>query len=174
MSVRKSAGSKKKKDAPADEAGYRAQLEQAKQASTLQLLFKTARLLDEQALERAAQIEGAPRLRRSHMSLFPYIAFEGTRITDLADRLGISKQAASQLVDDLEGFGVVERVADPDDARARRVVFTKRGRAGMLEGLAILKALEHELVVAVGKQQMTQLHTALVAILALFPAPPVR
>lgn len=151
--------------ADADQAAFRARLAQEKHGSTLQLLFKAARLLDEQAVERIARQQGAPSLRRSHMSLLPHIALEGTRITDLAERLGVSKQAASQLVDDLEGFGVVERIADPDDARARRVVFTKRGRAGFFEGLAVLKTIEEELASAIGAQPMAQLRGALLAIL---------
>ena len=149
----------------AHEAAFRARLEHEKSGSTLQLLFKAARLLDERALERVARQQGGPRLRRSHMSLFPHIDLDGTRITELAERLGVSKQAASQLVDELEGFGVVERVADPDDARARRVVFTKRGRAGFFEGLALLKAMELELASAIGTPRMAQLRGALLAIL---------
>jgi DNA-binding MarR family transcriptional regulator len=52
----------------------------------------------------------------------------------------VTKQAVSQLVDDLEAMEVLERVVDPDDARARRVRFTSRGRAGLLDGLAVLGA----------------------------------
>lgn len=137
------------------------ELERTKRESTVQVLFKVARLLDELALERAAAKPGAPRLRRSHTSLLPHIALEGTRITDLAERLGISKQAVSQLVDDLEAFGVVARVNDPEDARARRVVFTDRGKKGLLEGLAVLKGLEAELVNEVGSQRMKNLREAL-------------
>lgn len=153
------------RDKDHEEQAFRSRLEAAKQASTLQLLFKAARLLDELALERIAAQPGRPRLRRSHMSLFPHIALEGTRITELAERLGVTKQAASQLVDDLEAFGVVARVADPDDARARRVVFTKQGREGFFEGLAVLQALEQELASAIGDKNMQQLRRALVAIL---------
>src|ERR1700730_13286920 len=110
---------------------YRGRLDHAKTASTLQLLFKAARLIDEEALQRVAETPGRPRLRRSHTSLFPHIDLEGTRVTDLAERLGVTKQAVSQLVDDLEAMAVLERVIDPDDARARRVRFTSRGRAGL-------------------------------------------
>jgi len=152
------------KDEPADEAAFRARLEAAKRESTLQLLFKAARLLDEEALERLAAKPGRPRLRRSHMSLFPHIALEGTRITDLAEKLGITKQAVSQLVDDLEAAGVVERKPDPDDARARRVAFTELGREGLFEGLAVLRALEQELSTVIGDESMEDLRRALVGI----------
>ncbi|HVU02887.1 MAG TPA: MarR family transcriptional regulator [Polyangiaceae bacterium] len=145
---------------------FEARLEAAKHESTLQLLFKAARLLDETALERVAAKPGRPRLRRSHMSLFPHVDLGGTRITDLAERLGVTKQAVSQLVDDLVGFGVLAREKDPEDARAVRVVFTEKGREGIFEGLAVLRTLEGELASAIGERQMADLRRALVAILA--------
>jgi DNA-binding MarR family transcriptional regulator len=154
-----------------DAASFRARLEAAKGESTLQLLFKAARLLDERALERAAQRKGRPRLRRSHTSLLPHIDLEGTRITDLAERLGVTKQAASQLVDDLEAVGVLAREPDPDDARARRVVFTRLGREGLLEGLALLRDMERELARSIGDESMAGLRRALVAILATVQPP---
>src|SRR5215831_19076658 len=85
-------------------------LEAAKQASTLQLLFRAARLVDEEAVRRVSAIEGAPRLRRSHTALLPHIDLSGTRVSELAQRLGVSKQAVSELIDDLEAAGVVERL----------------------------------------------------------------
>jgi DNA-binding MarR family transcriptional regulator len=136
----------------------------AKRETTLQVLFKVARLLDDEALARVAQKQGAIRLRRAHTSLLPHLDLEGTRITDLAERLGVTKQAVSQLVDDLEQLGVLARVADPEDARARRVVFTQRGREGLLEGLLVLRALEDELAQAVGTKHMRALREALLAV----------
>lgn len=151
---------------PAREADYEKKLEAEKQASTLQLLFKAARLLDEEALARIAQKPGRVRLRRSHTSLFPHIDLEGTRVTELAERLGVTKQAASQLVDDLEQLGVLARVPDPGDARARRVIFTQLGREGLLEGLNVLRQMERELARKVGDKKMAGLRAALLAILA--------
>lgn len=145
------------------EAAFRAQLDEAKRASTVQVLFKVARLLDELALTRVGEQRGYA-LRRSHTLLLPHIALEGTRMSDLAERLGVSKQAITQLVDELEGLGVVERTPDPDDARARRVVFTARGREALLEGLVTLRDLEDELARAIGKALMAALREALLAI----------
>ena len=140
---------------PDADGRYRQRLEAAKQASTLQLLFKASRLLDEEGVRRVARERGAPELRRSHTALLPHIDLEGTRISDLADRLGVTKQAVSQLVDELEALGVVARHPDPGDARARRVAFTPRGRAGLLEGLATLRTLEAELAEGVGEGTMS-------------------
>ena len=158
--------SKTPRDDPYEQAdGYRIQLETEKHQSTLQLLFKAARLVDERALALVAAQRGAPKLRRSHTSLLPHIELEGTRITDLAERMGISKQAVSQLVDDLEGYGVLERVADPDDGRAKRVVFTALGRQGLLEGLATLRGMEADLEQQIGASRMRGLRLGLLALL---------
>ena len=54
---------------------------------------------------------------------------EGARLTTLARSARITKQSMSALVDHLEGAGYLERLADPDDARATRVRLTSRGRA---------------------------------------------
>ena len=158
--------------APVSGAGrdYAARLEQAKRQSTFQVLFKVARLLDETAVARFAAKQQRPELRRSHTSLLPHIALEGTRITELSQRLGITKQAVSQLVDDLEQLGVLARVPDPDDLRARRVVFTERGRQGLLEGLQVLQELEAEAARDIGKQRMAGLREALLALLAKLEA----
>ncbi len=145
---------------------FRAGLESARRESTAQLLMKCARLVNERALARVK--EKAPRGRVSprpaHTALFPHIALEGSRVSEIAKRAGISKQAVSQLVDDLEAMGLVERKSDPSDARARRVVWTARGRRGLLDGLATLGALEAELESAVGAAQWQGLSAGLLAL----------
>lgn len=53
----------------------------------------------------------------------------GLRGADIAALLGVSKQAASKLVDAMHGAGYVTREPDPGDERAKLVVLTERGRA---------------------------------------------
>ncbi len=50
-------------------------------------------------------------------------------MVDLAGFLGISKQAASQLVTQLSDRGYVERIQDLRDGRARLLRLTERGTA---------------------------------------------
>lgn len=145
---------------------YRDRLDAKKEASTLQLLFKAARLLDEEALRRVALRKNAPRLRRSHTALLPHIDLGGTRVSELAERLGISKQAVSELIDELEDAGVLRRTADPTDARARLVSFTPKGLDGLLEGLAVLRELEAEIARSIGDSTMRGLRVALERILS--------
>ena len=151
---------------PNDDPEYRRLLAEAKEGSTLELLFRAARILEERARARATSGKGRPPLRRVHTALFPFIALEGSRLTDLAAHLGVTKQAVGEWVDELEQIGVLERKPDPEDGRAKRVHFTARGRAGLLEGLASLRAYEHELAQTIGERRMTELRAALAALLA--------
>ncbi|WP_405580012.1 MarR family winged helix-turn-helix transcriptional regulator [Streptomyces sp. NBC_01092] len=68
-------------------------------------------------------------LRPAHGFAFARLAPDGATATDLAVHLGVTKQAASQLVDEIVRKGYAERRPHPDDARARLVVLTERGWA---------------------------------------------
>ncbi len=140
-------------------------LEREKARSTLQLLFKAARLLNERALATVRTRTKRP-VRVAHTTLLPHVDLEGTRLTDLAARLGVTKQAAGQLVDELVEMGMLERVPDPADARAKLVRFSKQGRAGLFEGLVVLKELERDVANVIGEGKMKTLHEALTAIVA--------
>lgn len=143
-----------------DEKGF----EELKRQSVAQLLFKCARLVNEQAISRVNAEPGAPPLRTAHTTLLPHLTSEGVRGADLAKKLGVTKQAVSQLVTELEEWGVVEQIADPNDGRAKLVRFTAKGERGLLQGLSVLRALEQELADKIGKRRMQELHTALLAL----------
>ena len=151
--------------APDDDDAYRARLEAAKRASLGHLLFRSARLLDEQALARVRAQSGFATLRPAHTKLLPHLDLAGTRLTDLAARLGVSKQAAGQLVEDLERMGVLERVAHPEDGRARMVRFSARGRRGLLHGLGVLRDIEGELAAELGAREVATLRKLLARLL---------
>ncbi|MFF5965714.1 MarR family winged helix-turn-helix transcriptional regulator [Streptomyces collinus] len=68
-------------------------------------------------------------VRPAHGFAFARLAPDGATVTDLAVHLGVTKQAASQLVDELVRKGYAERRPHPGDARARLVVLTERGWA---------------------------------------------
>ncbi|MFE4050952.1 MarR family winged helix-turn-helix transcriptional regulator [Streptomyces sp. YIM B13518] len=68
-------------------------------------------------------------MRPAHGFAFARLAPDGATVTDLAAHLGVTKQAASQLVDELVRKGYAERRPHPVDARARLVVLTEAGWA---------------------------------------------
>lgn len=148
-----------------DDHAFRTRLEGAKAASTVQLLFKAARLLNERAIAEARRRTNKP-LRTAHTNLLPHLDLDGTRLTDLAARLEVSKQAAGQLIDELVEMGFVERAPDPTDARAKLVKLSAAGRAGIFQGLAVLKEIEADLRKEVGGDAMRTIHEALAVIVA--------
>ena len=66
-------------------------------------------------------------IRPAHGFAFARLAPGGATATDLAAHLGVTKQAAGQLVDEIVRKGYAERRPHPEDARARLVVLTERG-----------------------------------------------
>ena len=72
----------------------------------------------------------------------------------LAERLGVTQQAASKSVADLERRGYVERTPDPDDARARLVGLTERGRAVIAAAREQRAALGRELEERLGERRV--------------------
>lgn len=146
------------------------ELEGAKAASWAQLLFKCARLMNERAL-RLVQVRTKQHVRPSHTALFPHIDLQGTRPSVLAFRLGISKQAVGQLVEELEIMGLLERVPDPDDGRACLVRFSSRGKKGLFMGLAMLGELEAQLVNEVGAKDVAHMHRTLLRLLTELEKP---
>ena len=76
--------------------------------------------------------EGFADVRVTHSTVLRRITLEGVRITDLAERAGMTKQSMAYLVDDLAALGYVDVAPDPTDGRAKLVVPTKKG-ASLLE-----------------------------------------
>lgn len=69
-----------------------------------------------------------PSKRRTHSHHTP-LSLEGSRLIDLDQSAGMTKQAMGDLVTQCEAWGLVQRAPDPSDARARRIVFTDTGLA---------------------------------------------
>jgi DNA-binding MarR family transcriptional regulator len=132
--------------------------------STFERLMRAARLVNEAAVARVQAAGG--RVRVAHTALFPHITAEGVRLTRIAEMLGVTKQAVGPLVDDLEREGVIERIDDPDDARAKLIRWTNKGRRALLHGLGVLAELERELTREVGSKRMAELGDTLERLIA--------
>jgi DNA-binding MarR family transcriptional regulator len=70
---------------------------------------------------------GLTMIRPAHLTVFRYLDTDGTRLVDLATRANMTKQGMQDLVDKLERLGIVERLPDPGDRRAKFVVLTTEG-----------------------------------------------
>src|SRR5690242_3775956 len=71
-----------------------------------------------------AGIEG---MRTPYGFVIRALAAESLTLTELAERLGVTKQAAIKVVDEMDRAGFVERTADPKDRRAKRLQLTRLG-----------------------------------------------
>ena len=76
-----------------------------------------------------ANLAARAQVGAAHVHITRHLALQGSRLTELAERAGMSKQAMGDLVDQCEAWGLVTREPDPHDARARVVRFTASGLA---------------------------------------------
>jgi DNA-binding MarR family transcriptional regulator len=86
---------------------------------------------------------------------------EGMRLTELAQYAGITKQSMSELVERMVNAGYVERIADPDDGRARRLRLTRLGRKVGPIGRAAVREVEDEWAARIGRKRVEALREAL-------------
>ena len=99
----------------------------------------------------------------AHIHITRHLAVGGSRLTDLAQRAGMSKQAMGDLVDQCEAWGLVIREADPHDKRARRVVFTASGLLWLEAFQRAVAQAEEEFRQAVGNDVATDVALGLEA-----------
>ncbi|MFD9304665.1 MarR family winged helix-turn-helix transcriptional regulator [Streptomyces sp. NPDC060048] len=93
-------------------------------------------------LEEAGHDDG---LRPLHGMAFQALGARGATATELAERLGVTKQAAGQIVDDLERRGYVRREPHPEGGRRKLVVLTGAAHGHLRAAGRILHELEAEL-----------------------------
>jgi DNA-binding MarR family transcriptional regulator len=90
------------------------------------LLLEAFRSLDDEVIA-ALRDRGIPDLRPSQALALLLVDRTGTRLSVLAQRADVSKQAMMQLVDELAEIGCLRRTPDPADARAKIVRLTAKG-----------------------------------------------
>ncbi len=94
-------------------------------------------------------------LTAAHVHITRHLALGGSRLTELAALAGISKQGMGKLVDQCAAWGLVQRQHDPQDQRARRVVFTASGLAWLAAFEQAVSQAEAELRAELGAQVAT-------------------
>ena len=91
----------------------------------------------------------------AHVHITRHLSLAGDRLTDLAERAGMTKQAMANLVDQCAAWGLVTREPDPLDARARIVRFTPTGLAWLAAFRAAVAQAEAEFRAEVGEDVAT-------------------
>jgi DNA-binding MarR family transcriptional regulator len=93
-------------------------------------------------------------LRPGHGCVFGTISPEGERLTVLAERANLTKQAVGEVVSELEQAGYVERAPDPSDGRAKIIRLTKRGEAAWKLGWSLLEEIRERWEERYGKERV--------------------
>jgi DNA-binding MarR family transcriptional regulator len=127
------------------------------------LLFIPYRALEMRVFD-ALAAAGFDDFTPAQARIFQRIGPDGTRLTELAEQAGVTKQTAGFLVDQLERGGYVRRAPDPTDARARLVQIADRGRATIPVANRVIAEIEAEWTAHLGVTRTVQLRQALTAL----------
>ncbi len=99
---------------------------------------------------------GAP-----HLNVLLYPGPQGARPSELAARRGMTKQAVNYLLGELERLGYLERGADPDDRRSKRIVLTPRGEQAAHTIRDAVREIERDWKKQLGPERFAQLRSLL-------------
>jgi len=112
-------------------------------------------LIDDLHAELARQ--GHPGVRPVHGFALQAIGMDGTTAADLGRALGVSKQAAAKTVETLAQLGYVRRATDPNDARRKMILLTKRGTDCLVRSARIFDELRAGWARQLGEKRLSAL-----------------
>jgi DNA-binding MarR family transcriptional regulator len=91
----------------------------------------------------------------AHVHITRHLSLQGSRLTELAQAAGMTKQAMGNLVNQCEAWGLIKRESDARDARARQVFFTEDGLAWLAAFQMAVAQAEKEFKESVGLEIAT-------------------
>jgi DNA-binding MarR family transcriptional regulator len=128
------------------------------------LLVSAARVVADR-LGAAVEQAGVDDMRAPFGFVLRALAARDRTLTELAALLGVTKQAAIKVVDEMEARGYVERRADPRDRRTKRLGLTRKAERVRRAALRASRLMERELGEDVGAADVAALRRALLRIL---------
>ena len=91
-----------------------------------------------------------PKLKKLHLDLISYIDPDGTTITEIARRKGVTKQSISKTVQELLDMGFLESRVNPEDSRSKLISFNLNADSAMLRGFAALAEIDNAIAEKIG------------------------
>lgn len=119
------------------------------------LLLRAFRAVNASVVELLANL-GHDGVRPAHSTVFMNLDLTGTRLATLAQRAGVSRQAMSQLVHDLQQSGYLTVEPDPDDGRASLVRLTAQGEAFCRQAAEAVREFERQWRDLLGRNDLGQ------------------
>jgi len=129
--------------------------------------FEVGRLLLRAAREFSREIchelseRDHPELKPGHALLVANLEKEGVRVSTLAERAEISKQAMGQLIREMEALGYVTRAVDKADKRAVLILPTERGQQLLEDVAQVARIIEARQKQKIGEHELIQLRETL-------------
>jgi DNA-binding MarR family transcriptional regulator len=120
------------------------------------LLQRASRQYNDLALAKL-EAHGHEGLSLFHTTLISHLDMEGTQISTLAERAGMSKQAMGQVAKELEERGYISRAPDPMDKRAVLLKFTEKGQGFLQDAYQIKVEIEAEYIGILGEEKLQAL-----------------
>ncbi len=133
----------------------------AERRTPLSVLLTAAERALAAALEDGLRAAGYSDLRAAHAQVFVAIDVEGSRLTDLAARAGMTKQAMGELVRYLEHHGYLEVEPDLRDRRAKVIRLTARGSLAHEVSTSLVMESDRGLAERLGEQELRELRAHL-------------
>jgi DNA-binding MarR family transcriptional regulator len=124
------------------------------------LLTGSARVVADR-LGAAVARAGIDDMRSSFGFVIRALSEQDRTLTELSELLGVTKQAAIKVVDEMEERGYVERRPDPADRRAKVIRLTDKGRRVRRTALRASSRLESELVEDLGDDDVQAMRRVL-------------
>lgn len=128
-------------------------------------LLRHARTTYARAMRSALDQAGYDDIPANGLYVIGAMAFGETALADIIRQLGVTKQAAGQLVDALVLRGYLTRDVDPDDRRRLTVALTERGQAAADTQARARDAIDAELVARVGADKVRHAREVLAALI---------
>ncbi|WP_327668608.1 MULTISPECIES: MarR family winged helix-turn-helix transcriptional regulator [unclassified Streptomyces] len=126
-------------------------------------LLGDARRWFEDGLLAALEAQGVAPITHTQMQLFAMLDADGTTVSELARRMGVTRQTVHQAVRTLIDDGLLEQAPDPASARQRLVRRTAEGRRAHERARRALDGLEARLAERIGEEALGGLRAALEA-----------
>lgn len=115
----------------------------------------------DEALQAGMRKHGWSDITRSQSLILSNVAFGVRRASVLARNLGITRQAISQMLSEMERKGLIAISADPSDGRALIVGFSATSKNIRDDAMSVLTQIEQELNTKLGKRKYAALAEAL-------------
>lgn len=129
-------------------------------ANLRQRLLKASRVVNN-AIVTALHQRGFTELRSTHTALLSNLNLEGSNLTTIAQRAGMTKQAMGRLADELIKQHYIVRQRDKHDRRALKLVFTSEGLDLMNQSFIVMSELEQRCATRIGHQRYNNLLASL-------------